>query len=80
MDTSRWVWSVSVEGMARSLAVRAVVREMEQVLLASEEALGTSDRDGTDGRIAMSSSACMGRRCMERPASPALPPTYGHAT
>ena len=80
MDTSRWVSSVSVEGRARSSAVRVEIREMEQVLPVREEASGTSDRDETDGRIAMSSFACMGRMCMERPASPALPPTYAHAT
>ena len=81
MDTYRWVLSASVEGMARSSADRGVMREMEQVLLASEEASGTSDRDETEGQIAMSSSACMGRRCsMERSASPSLPPMYADAT
>ena len=80
IDTDRWVLSASVEGMARTSAVRGVMREMEQVLLASEAA-GTSDRDETEGQIAMSSSACMGRRCsMERSASPSLPPMYADAT
>ena len=80
MDTYRWLFSASVEVMARSSTVRVLMREMEQVLLESEEASGTSDRDESDGRIAKSLSACMGRRCMERPASPWLPPTYAHAT
>ena len=80
MDTSRWVWSVSVEGMARSLAVRAVVREMEQVLPVSEEASGTSIHAESDGGITKCLTACMRRSCMDRPGSPSLPPWYAHAT